>query len=439
MNSRITIRITKRSLAGWMLWLLIMMPFSFGTLNDLVGLPWAIRYLLDVAWLGLGAVITVCRWQTGNQKVSSLALWILLFLIYTLFVYIVQYQNAMYYLWGVRNNFRFYAALFLFASLLTLDDIHYYLNAFDILFWVNAVVSLFQFFVLELDGDFLGGLFGAEKGGNAYTNIFFLIVVTKSVVLYLGKQEKTGSCIAKCVTALLVAALAELKFFFVEFVLMIILAVLLTNFTWRKLWIIFGGMVAVVLGAALLTRLFPSFAGWFSVQWFLENALSDKGYTSSGDLNRLTAIPQINALWLRNTGLQLFGLGMGNCDTSTFSFLNTPFYLANEDMHYTWLSYAMMYLECGWVGLVFYVGFFVLLYHRTNIIKNHANGIVRSYCILSQILVVMCVLISIYNSSLRTEAAYMMYFILAIPFVLARTYKIVHKQEIMGKIFSERK
>ncbi len=413
----------KRSQTGWLLWLIIMLPFLFGTLNDLLNLPWAVRYVIDLSWVMLVGMMIRRRSYSQNWKIGRLSAWVLLFLIYTALLYVLQYQSGLYYLWGVRNNFRFYAAFFAFVTFLTPEDSRGYLEAFDQIFWINVVVSLVQFFFLGLEGDYLGGVFGAEKGGNAYTNVFFLIVVTRSVILYLNKKENALQCLSKCTAALLIAALAELKFFFVEFVLVIMLAVLLTNFTWRKVWILLGGFAAVILGAALLTMLFPNFAGWFSAQWFLEKAVSEKGYTSTGDLNRLNAISQSNALWLKTAGQRMFGLGLGNCETSTFEFLNTPFYEKYADMHYSWLSYAFMYLECGWIGLVFYWGFFVLLFFRLRKMKKTAGTERLTYCQMAEIMAVLCVVISVYNSSLRTEAGYMAYFVMAVPFVMNRTRK----------------
>lgn len=429
MNNPIILKIRKRTQSGWLLLLLLLLPFCFGILNELLHLPWAIRYLLDVAWIVLLGMMILRRAYTGNWSTGVLGIWVLLFLIYTALSYVLQYQSPLYYLWGVRNNFRFYAAFFAFTAFLTEKDISGSLKIFDRLFWLNAVVSLIQFFLLGLDGDHLGGIFGTKTGGNAYTNVFFLIVVTRSVLLYLNKKENALPCLSKCAVALLVAALAELKFFFVEFVLVLILAVLLTDFTWRKVWIILGGLAAVSAGVMLLTMLFPSFIGWFSLQWFLENAITSKGYTSSGDLNRLNAIPQINALWLVTSGQRIFGLGMGNCETSSFFFLNTPFFEKYGHMHYSWLSYAFMYLECGWIGLVFYWGFFALLFFRVRKMKKIAGAEGKIYCQLAEIMAILCVVISVYNSSLRTEVGYMAYFVLAIPFVLQKAAKRAEYQK----------
>ena len=103
-----------------------------------------------------------------------------------------------------------------------------------------------------------------------------------------------------------------------------------------------------------------------------------------------------------------------------FDFLNTPFYEAYGTMHYTWISYAMMYLECGWIGLIFYFGFFVLVYLSIRRIEKRCSGVATTYCRMGRILALMCMIIAIYNSSLRTEAGYMMYFALSVPFVMRR-------------------
>ena len=424
MGKKLFFTIKKRTQTGWLMWLLIMMPFLFGTLNDLLGLPNLVRYVLDVAWCLLLVCLLLSNRSGQGIREKNLALWIVVFLLYAALVYVVQFQSLLYYLWGVRNNFRFYVAFFAFAAFLSQRDIEDYFKFFDVLFWINVAASLIQFFGLELTGDYRGGIFGTEQGCNGYTNVFFAIMVTKSIVFYLEKRETTWNCVTKCVAALLVAALAELKFFFVEFVIIFVLATLFTSFTWRKLWVIVGGFAAVIAFAALLTAVFPDFTDWFTVEWFLKAGTSDLGYTSSGDLNRLNAIPQINGLWLKDWGERIFGLGLGNCETSSFAFLNTPFFKANGDMHYSWLSYAFMYLECGWIGLIFYFGFFTLVYLRIRKLEKRSEGIAKTYCHVSRIVAVLCMLISVYNGSLRNEAGYMAYFVLAVPFVVCRSAKL---------------
>ena len=410
------IKIKKRSQPEWLLWLIICLPFCLGLLNVL-HLPWAIRYVLDIAWLLLLVFMLRFKRAINFRNIKELIIWVFLFFVCTLVTYIVQYQSALYYLWGVRNIFRFYISFFAVACFFTEADAEQYLELLDKLFWLNAVISLFQFFVMDLKGDYLGGIFGSEVGVNGYTNLFLSIVLTRSILRYLTKKESTWPCVAKYLTAFLVAVLAELKFFFIEALLIIAFAVLITNFTWRKLWIVLGGVTAIVLGAMAIAVLFPQFENWFSLKSILFYSTSDQGYTASGDLNRLNAIIRINEIWLKNLPSQLFGLGLGNCETASFSFLNTPFFRQYGHMHYSWIYYAQTYLETGWIGLVFMFGFFVRLYLMLKKYRQNCHGLKYEYCSLAMIVIVVCMIVSIYNNSLRMEAGYMAYIVLALPFV----------------------
>lgn len=428
MNRKLTVKIKKRSQPGWLCWLLIVLPFLFGTLNMLLGLPWGIRYTLDVAWLLLIVIMVRFRDCLSFKNTRALTAWTGLFLAYTLLVYMVRYQNGLYYLWGVRNHFRFFAAFFAFAAFLSRRDVEGYFRLFDSLFWINVAVSLVQFFLLGKSADHLGGIFGVTTGGNGYTNVFFCIILTKSLIFYLNKKEKLSACAGKFIAAMVVAALAELKFFFVEAVLIVILAVLFTDFSWRKVQVVAGGFALILTGAMLLVYVFPGYAGFFSWQWMWENAVAGKGYTSSGDLNRLNAIPMINEYFLDNGWKRLFGLGMGNCETSTFAFLNTPFFEKYSWLHYSWISYAFLYLECGGIGLMFYFGFFALVCLQAHRIEKTCGASVKGYCAIAKIMAILCAVIAVYNASLRAESAYMAFFAMAAPFAAAKQESCEEKQ-----------
>lgn len=406
------IRIKKRSLSGWLIWLVVLMPFGFAFFQELLGLPNGVKYLLDLAWLGLGVLLI-----RGRRKLpTELLRWVGTFVLLTLVVYLFRWQSGFYYLWGFRNNFRFYAVFFAVCAFLRQGEGEAFLRKLDGLFRLNVAVSLYQYFVLGKSGDYLGGIFGTVQGCNAYTNLFFCVVVTRSLVRFLEKQEHWRSCLGKCFWALLLAALAELKFFFLEFGVIAVLAAAMSGFSWRKLWTLLGATAGVVVGAALLAVLFPNFSGWFSVQWILDAAGGDRGYTSSGDLNRLNSIAKINQWFFTSFAQRLFGLGLGNCDTSAFAFLDTPFYRAFSRIHYSWMSVSFWYLEGGFLGLVFFFGFFVLLFRAAGRMERYRKGEGKLHCRMVRILAAVCCLVGVYNASLRTEAAYMVYFVLALPF-----------------------
>lgn len=413
------IKIRKKSQPGWLMWLLIISLFTFGTLFDFLHLPNLLKYSLDAAWILLLGYMLLFSKAISPQNIRPLILMILAFFLYSLIVYVFRYQSLLFYLWGLRNNFRFYVAMFAFALFMDSEDGERYLQLFDKLFWVEILVCLFQYFFLGFRGDFLGGLFGVVSGTNGYLNIFFLIITARSILLYLNKMESTGSCLMKCCAILLVAALAELKFFFVEFCAIVVLAVMITNFSWRKLLITLASLAGVSVAIMLLGVIYPFFKDVFSVEGLWELATSEQGYTFRGDLNRLTAISGINKRFFEDLSDQLFGYGLGNCDYSSFDFLCTPFYNNYGWVHYHWFSTSFIYLEMGWIGLVFFFGFFILNYRKIEKLQKEGRGNLI-HCQLARIMSLCCILVAIYNSSLRMESGYIMYFVLALPYMKKR-------------------
>lgn len=95
-----------------------------------------------------------------------------------------------------------------------------------------------------------------------------------------------------------------------ELILIIILATLFTKFTWRKLFIIVGGVVFICMGVTALLAIFPEWAQHFSVEGIYNIVASKDGYTGTGDLNRLTAIQTINEKFFRTIPEKLFGYGL---------------------------------------------------------------------------------------------------------------------------------
>ena len=414
MNNKLVLRIKKRSQAEVLIWMILLLPFVQAALTQMLHFPNAVKYLCDVIWICMTMMLLLRRRYRAEDAPVFLG-WVALFAIYTVLGYIINYQNIVYYFWGFRNNFRFYVVFLFLITFLKREDVDQYFNLFDQIFWINLAATIIQYRYYGIEGDYLGGIFGTGQGCNGYTVVFLSIVVTKSVIFCLENKEKIGVCLIKCAASLLIAALAEVKFFYVVFVVILAAGLIATKFSWRKILIISGGAIGLAMGVALLSNLFSDGQNWFSLDWFYRNAVSDMGYTSAGDLNRLNAITMINDRFLRNCGARLFGLGLGNCETSTFAFLNTPFFKAYGHLHYTWMSHAFLYLECGWIGLVFYYGFFVILYRKMQKMGQNCDASVRPYCTMTRILLVLCVLISVYNSTLRTEAGYMMYFALAAP------------------------
>lgn len=400
---------------------ILLWPFSFGALIDMMGMPNAVKYIVDIAWLLLFCLIVInlqMKKLIIPKNIAVFLIWFISFFVFVLIVYLFRYQSVLYFLWGFRNNFRFlifFAALVLFMKQ---RDVDTYLKQFDVLFWANAVVCLVQFFVFDKRWDYLGGFFGVEKGCNAHLNVFMVLIIVKSVIGFLNRKETFASFFLKSGVAMVLSALAELKFFFVEYVVVICGAVLIAKFTIRKAVIAVAGLVAVTLGYITLISVFPQFAHFFTIENMIKNA-TEGGYTYSNAVNRLNAIPIISKQYLVTFIDRAVGLGLGNCETASYDFLNTPFFQNHSFLCYHWFSTAFTYLETGFIGLTFTVGLFVLVFVKAQKKRKQLNisNELSVKCQIAALMAIMCVVIFIYNGSLRTESGYMAYFMLALPFI----------------------
>lgn len=421
-KNSLVIQIKKRSQQETMIWVILVLPFLFSFFIDIVHLPQFIKYICDVCWVILFLLMGFSD-LFSTHEVRVLKGITLSFFIYTLLAYMFNFQSPFYYLWGVRNNFRGYVVFFAAIAFMRRDNIPDVLSFLDKMFWINLAVCLYQHFVLGLEGDLLGGLFGTEEGSNAYLNIFFVIVITKSFVYFLHKKESLVSVLIKCALIVLVCAFAELKFFFVEFIVVLICSIIFGKFSFRKATAIFLGFFGVMFGIELMISIFPNVESIFTVDGMLRYA-GTAGYTSRGDVNRLTAITVVLDNWLKTPLQYIFGLGLGNCDVAFgYDFLTTPFFIKYGKMHYNWFSTSFMFLECGFIGLIFLFAFFIVALWYSRKIESKLEDEYKIYNHISSVIAVMSVIFLIYNSAMRSEAGYMAYIVLAFPFILQKSIK----------------
>ncbi|MBR3928252.1 MAG: hypothetical protein IKJ65_04535 [Clostridia bacterium] len=413
---RLVLNIRRRNQYEWVIAFILFVPFLFGLMIDGLGTSSLIKYSLDVAWLFLLCGLFLNRIRLSTPELEKLLNMVFIFFGVTLIGFVLGEKSPFYYMWGFRNNFRFFIYFFACSVFLRRDDAEGYLNALDLLFYLNFIVVLFQFFVQGWSGDYLGGIFGIHKGSNAATIIFLLIVCARAILNTFNYSESIWVCLIKCLFSIIVSIFAELKIFFVLLGLLVGLSSVYTKNSTRKVIVIIFSVAALYIGAQLLAVIFPSWENWFSIEYMMEHVSSTNGYTDSGDLNRLTGVHIIWGNFLITWPERLFGLGLGNCDTSAFSFLNTSFFQRYAYLHYNWFSIAFMFLETGILGLGFYVGFFVVLYVCINRrLKDDPEA--KVYCQLAKVLTVVSMILIVYNQSMRIEAAYMIYFVLALPFI----------------------
>lgn len=409
-------KISKPTLPKLLLLLILGSVFCSAFLTELLPLPRIVMLFVDAAWavLLLLQIKNAAKFAGTSTGVKVLLAIALAFFLNSVLSFLFAGQSILYYAWGLRNNLCYF--VFFFGCVLFLDreEIPDWLSALDILFWIHFLTAVFQFVVLGKSQDFLGGIFGTSIGCNAFANVFQMVIVTRSVLRYFNHEEGTFPCLAKCGAALAVAALGEIKVFFFEFAAIALLAMLFTKFSKRKLVLLAGGAVGIVLAILLLDAITPGWASWFRPSRIWTYVISSGGYTGSGDMNRMTAIPMSWNNFLQTLPQKLFGLGLGNCDSSPLHFLTSPFYYANALLRYNWFTSSMILLENGLIGTLLYLSFFVIIFFAAfHQLRKGSNPLLNQ---MAMVLAPMCLVLFLFDSSMRTEPAYMMYFALALPF-----------------------
>lgn len=407
------IRGRQRSQNQILVWVLFGGPFLMAPLIQFLRLPDAVKYSMDLAWTFLLLTMLTRKKRKIDLVTRQFLHWIICFFLLTAINYAFHYQSILYYMWGFRNNFRGYVLFFAVIYYFSEEDVNEGIELLNLLFYINAGFMIIQFFIFGYKQDNLGGIFGVESGCNGYINLFFCISLVISYVKYAENKMKFHKFLLEIILMLILAALAELKFFYVEFVIIITIGTLCTKFSWKKFIVILSALIAVIVGYSVFVKVFPDID--LSVLGLYEYASSDSGYTSSNDLNRLFFMETINQRFLPGIINRLFGMGLGNCDYATgIEFLTSPFFVKYESLHYGWMSTTFMYLENGWLGLICFFGFFIFVAINSLRIAKKPNYN-RVFCLISALCCVAALLNGFYNISLRIESGYMLYFIIAIP------------------------
>lgn len=391
-------------------------PAAQAFLTELLPIPDAIKFLCDGFLVLLLLKLFSQRFTKIDNYSMPFVVIVGLFFFITLVGYLFNYQSVFYYLWGLRNNIRMFVAFFAFAYLADWEDAKGWIKALDVLFVINFAVVILQYFS-GYGQDYIGGIFGTSKGCNGSLLIFLCIVFAKTVLSFMRGEEKMSKCIFVSVASLLVSTLSELKMFFILFILILFMASFMTAHSIKKTLFFAFGAVLVVLFGTLLTVLYKDFTDFLSFDSLIK-ALTDTGYATDEDIGRFTALPVISQRFLPGFFRKLFGLGLGNCDSSSLSMFNTPFFKSHQTVHYSYFSYAFLFLETGFVGLALYASFFVASFFVSRKLKKleMADEFV---CQMSIILSVISLILLVYNSSLRMEIGFMLFFVLALPIISA--------------------
>ena len=149
---------------------------------------------------------------------------------------------------GLRNNLRFFTFFYACVTLLEMQDIKLVLDINKLLFWISLpLCTIERFFVSyssgTIVGDMIGGIFWNFPGSNTPLNVIIVLHLLQESCNYFDKKIKNTSFIITSGAALYMAALAELKVFLFEFIIILLFTALWSRKSWKTIVKILVGVI----------------------------------------------------------------------------------------------------------------------------------------------------------------------------------------------------
>lgn len=381
-----------------------------------LGFPSFFNYVTDIITFVI-LLILMKNQDCRIKKVPPLIFAVLLFAL-NIFSFIIDFSSPILFIWGFRNIYRFFLFFYACSIILDREDVFKIFEILEKILLLNFVICAYEFGIKHIDYDFLGGSFGnGVEGGNAPLNILMIIVSSYVVVMYLHKRKSLREVVFISALCFAIAIVAEMKIFFFEYIILFVCTMLFIKKNWK---IVLFSVVVIGMGAIAATmygKMYSNNMNFLSVE-FIKDYAFERTYGGATDINRLSAIHIINdRIFKENMKYQWIGLGLGNAETGAYSFITSSFYnLYGERIKYNWFSHAFMYVESGYIGLALYFLFFVKIFIDS--IKKRKEDVIFQ---LSIIVSIICIIMIVYNNTLRVESiGYTLFALLTIPYLKER-------------------
>ena len=388
---------------------------------SVLGAPYALIYVLDI----LNVATFTCSLGRIKETFSSFSYHSVVaafyvFCIVLLFSDVLNQVSPTPIVWALRKTFRFFLFFVSCVVILNEQDSKKMCKCLLPLQFLNIGLALFEYFVLKKSQDNLGGIFGTASGCNGYLNAFFLILLCYFAIYCLSGKESIWKLVFVCVSTLAIAGMAELKFYYIEFLIVMVVCCFIYLKKVRAFIIAFFSVVSLLAGFWVFAQIFPDAAA----QLLDFDALFK--YSSEGmagyELSRFGSFSEISHM-IFNDDFQecLLGIGFGNAEFSaSIPMFTSSFYHVWGFLNYRWFAHQMWFIETGYLGFIsfvlLFVGHFFFCLKGRKRFPQHKE---------SFSFIALFTLVTIgnfwYNCAIRVESAYMIFLVLSFACVSSKT------------------
>ena len=388
--------------------------------------PHVIVFILDFVMIAAGiALIRHRLWKYGTG--NKLFHFQILFFLIGIVTSIISGTKPILILWSFRNYGRFIIYIVLLTAVLRRKEVNDVINLFKQLYILNFIILFFQLVILRIDGDSLGGIFGTIDGVNGYANIYLIAMSTLFIWEWIYHKLSVRKLMIYLFLAVAEASLAEIKVYYIELVLIMLIAFFKIYFIDKKkgnmfnfVGIIIIVVFALVLGVWVIGLMRPEFVNFMSIEKLTYILTNDRGYSADGkSVNRLNAISMINAQIFTDVKQRIFGLGMGAAEFSQSSeLLTSNFYRTYSYLKYKNFLLPWMYIENGYVGLTIYILSFVYtVINGLKRLKQYTSDEAKIFGWIGVVMTIISIILIVYSSSMRIDSAYIIYFFIVLNYI----------------------
>lgn len=252
--------------------------------------------------------------------------------------------------------------------------------------WVNLFLVAFEFMFLGSIQDTLGGIFGTWMGCNIPLNIYMCFVCTISASAitnsHFGIPKSTAA--VSIASLLIMAGLAEIKFFYFEFLIIVLGMILLNRISLKMVGLLLLCVMALCVGLYIFSIVMPDrFRILTDFQLIYKEAnLRGAGY----GVSRIEVFSQLsNEVFFNNPNSEMFGLGLGSASSSTFNVFNSAIAKQYSYLNYDILQSAILFIQGGYLGVALFIALpaFLMLH---SFYTRSVDGYIKVVCAISCLL-----------------------------------------------------
>ena len=408
-------RITNSQLARKLIYMQIYIVLYIRFFISILRFPTALKYLTDGVTIILFFILLL-RYSKVFKSRKDINILIIIFLLFTMIGAIYNVVPIHLFLWGLRNIFRFYIFYLAILAYLRIEDVKKILNIILNAYWVNLIITIIEYFIFNIRGDYLGGIFGTEQGCNGISNLFICAVLALIFSLYINKNIKLSTLIIYSLSFFAIASLAELKVCYFEYIMILALVILFAKPSLKTFILIFVSMFSFIIGIWILSIFFPDSVAQLldfdtAASYLSEKWREDISFTRT-NLISLT----VEYFFKTDLAKYFLGYGLGACEVS--SYFTSNFYSLYGDMNYRMYGVSNLLLQTGFIGLGLYMMYYIIQVcsNYKKIVNINVKN--RFLPLWIRVLAILSIFLTFYGYATLEDFSYVIFFFFAIPQII---------------------